>query len=135
VQRAGFDLFLSSRLLIFERLIESFGIQLIIAFHGRLVREASIHAKQSGERNISPRSVRKVREVCFECTPADLISRANNGNLEMFEEIQGLRLLRFIHLFEMSVLFNGLDDLTLGTALKLFVLFTTRGGHLRSYEV
>lgn len=40
------------------------GVQVLTLSH-RLVKEAAIHAKQSGERGLTARSVRKATRVCF----------------------------------------------------------------------
>jgi hypothetical protein len=63
---AGYELFVLVRLFMFGMISELWDVLLTTSVHCRLVREASIHAKQTGERNVSPRSVRKVREVCLE---------------------------------------------------------------------
>jgi hypothetical protein len=68
-------------------------MEVISDSRNRLVREASIHAKQTGERNISPRSVRKVREVYSIFSFPVWRSESNNSLSEMLEEIQGLTLL------------------------------------------
>lgn len=47
--------------------MEAFGL---IAVY-RLMKEASINAKQAGERGISAKSVKKVTEVSLHCTRPD----------------------------------------------------------------
>ena len=53
-----------------------------------LVKEATIHARQRGERSMSARSVRKVREVCDEvCSSA-----ATDAESDELEQIQRLNM-------------------------------------------